>query len=583
MAHSSTGMTDRLGALWRMLEGHRRRGLLVLVVMLCSAVAETFGLAMVLPLLTALIDPEQTTPPLPLIGDITAGLALSTILILLLCAFALKTALQVSARGMSYHFALRLRQRWTVLLLRRFLDQKYARTTDEAQGVVMQNVLQETNVAARAITQILDFANRAMIASALTVLLLFTHFQATVFVLVAGAAVVFLIRRLTDAYAGRFGELRLSLSQSISDNVAESIATVRQVKIFDLSEHRLAGVAEDLRHYTRAETLFIMFAELPYHLTELFVLAVVSTTLLVTALYIEMSPAEIIPILGFFALVAQRLITYITYLVSLRTKIISTMPSLGLVRERLKSRADLEALDDGAPFPGLAESIRFDKVGFRHANGAEVFASLDLEIRKGETVALIGPSGAGKSTVANLLLGLYRPDSGRILFDGRDAGAFSLRSLRQQIGYVSQEAELFHASIRENILMGRPEADAATFEAAVRAAHVDDFVRTLPEGYDTIVGDRGVKLSGGQRQRIAIARALLRRPALFIFDEATSALDRDSEAFIQQTINEIARDATVLIISHRPAAVRDADRIYRLDGRGGVAIVDRAEQTDLAN
>ncbi len=184
---------------------------------------------------------------------------------------------------------------------------------------------------------------------------------------------------------------------------------------------------------------------------------------------------------------------------------------------------------------------------------------------------------------ANLLLGLYRPDSGRILFDGRDAGAFSLRSLRQQIGYVSQEAELFHASIRENILMGRPEADAATFEAAVRAAHVDDFVRTLPEGYDTIVGDRGVKLSGGQRQRIAIARALLRRPALFIFDEATSALDRDSEAFIQQTINEIARDATVLIISHRPAAVRDADRIYRLDGRGGVAIVDRAEQTDLAN
>ncbi len=175
------------------------------------------------------------------------------------------------------------------------------------------------------------------------------------------------------------------------------------------------------------------------------------------------------------------------------------------------------------------------------------------------------------------------PSDAIILFDGRDAGAFSLRSLRQQIGYVSQEAELFHASIRENILMGRPEADAATFEAAVRAAHVDDFVRTLPEGYDTIVGDRGVKLSGGQRQRIAIARALLRRPALFIFDEATSALDRDSEAFIQQTINEIARDATVLIISHRPAAVRDADRIYRLDGRGGVAIVDRAEQTDLAN
>lgn len=571
-------MRANLARLNELLAGHRRACAIALLVMLAAAIAESLGLAMILPLLTVLLDPDKAIAPGAL-ATAVAALSPGAILALLVGAFVIKTALQVAARGLSYHLALKIRESWTTRLLRRFLEEDYARNTEQAQGVVLQNIVQETQLAARAITQMLDFANRSMISVALALLLLATNPMATLIVAAVGGLVIVIVRKSSDRYAGRFGELRLSLAQAISDNVAESIATVKQIKIFDLAARRLSAVASDLARYTRAETMFIVFAELPYQLTELLVLTVMAGTLLVTFVYLELSPAEVIPMLGFIALVAQRLITYVTHLTSLRTKIVATLPSLRLVHARLQEDPMAEALDRGQTFDGLREAIRFNDVSLSHANGTEVLRGLDLEIGRGQTVALIGPSGSGKSTVANLLLGLLRPSGGAITVDGERLDGFSLRSLRRRIGYVAQEAELFHATIRENVMAGRPEASEADFLDAVRAAHVADFAESLPDGYDTVIGDRGVKMSGGQRQRVAIARALLRRPELMIFDEATSALDRDSEALIQQTIGEVAQSGTVLIISHRMAAVRDADRIYRLQD-GKAEVVEKADLSD---
>jgi subfamily B ATP-binding cassette protein MsbA len=573
-------MIDNLRWFYRLLAGQRRYSAAVLAVMIAAAVAESLGLAMVLPLLTVLVDPAQGAA-LP--DELRRLLAVTTpeiLLALLVVAFIVKTALQVTAMGMSNHLAMRIRQRWTTLLLRRFLEQDYSATSAVPQGVVIQHVVQETWLGARAIMQVLEFVNRLVIAAVLTCLLLYIHPLATLIVAVAGATMILAVRWLSDRPARRFGDLRLALAQSISDNVTESIATVRQIKIFDLAKQRLRALNQALTRYTRAATIFSIFAELPYALTELLVLSVVAATLVVTFVHLEMTPNEVIPMIGFIALVAQRLITYVTFLVSQRTKLLGALPSLRLVGERIEADATAEQLDRGAPFAGLTQGIVFDQVGFRHGNGAEVLRGLDLRIDRGQTVAVIGPSGVGKSTLANLLLGLLRPTAGRLLVDGQPIESFSLRSLRQHFGYVAQEAELFHASIRENVMMGKPEASEAEFREAVRAAHVAEFADRLPDGYDTIVGDRGVKLSGGQRQRIAIARTLLRQPDLLIFDEATSALDRESEALIQQTIAEAARSRTVLIISHRMAVVRDADRIYRLTGDGDAVIVEAADLVD---
>jgi ATP-binding cassette subfamily B protein len=198
----------------------------------------------------------------------------------------------------------------------------------------------------------------------------------------------------------------------------------------------------------------------------------------------------------------------------------------------------------------------------------EVLHGIDLNVLAGQKIALVGPSGAGKSTIISLLLRLYDPTSGQILIDGRDARDYPLRQLREQMSMVPQEVLLFGGSIGENIAYGKPGAGQAEIEEAARQANAHDFICSFPNGYETLVGDRGIKLSGGQRQRVAIARAILRNPAVLILDEATSSLDSESERLIQDALERLMQRRTSFIIAHRFATVRHADLIVVIvDGR----------------
>jgi ATP-binding cassette subfamily B protein len=218
------------------------------------------------------------------------------------------------------------------------------------------------------------------------------------------------------------------------------------------------------------------------------------------------------------------------------------------------------------PVPGRGE-ISFEKVTFRYPSRPEAKAldSFDLQVRRGETVAFVGPSGAGKSTTFQLLLRFYDPESGRVLLDGVDLSQADPLAVRSRIGLVPQDTVLFAASARENIRYGRPDASDAEVEDAAKAAAADEFLRKLPEGYDTFLGERGTRLSGGQRQRIAIARAILRDPPILLLDEATSALDAESERLVQAALDRLMQGRTTIIIAHRLATVLQADRIVVMD------------------
>ena len=218
------------------------------------------------------------------------------------------------------------------------------------------------------------------------------------------------------------------------------------------------------------------------------------------------------------------------------------------------------------PVPGRGE-ISFERVTFRYPSRPEAKAldSFDLQVRKGETVAFVGPSGAGKSTTFQLLLRFYDPESGRVLLDGVDLSQADPLAVRSRIGLVPQDTVLFAASARENIRYGRPGASDAEVEDAAKAAAADEFLRKLPEGYDTFLGERGTRLSGGQRQRIAIARAILRDPPILLLDEATSALDAESERLVQAALDRLMQGRTTIIIAHRLATVLQADRIVVMD------------------
>lgn len=244
----------------------------------------------------------------------------------------------------------------------------------------------------------------------------------------------------------------------------------------------------------------------------------------------------------------------------------------------LDTTPEIDERPDALPVAGFRDALRFENVTFAYGEGEPVLRDVDLEIQPGDVVALVGPSGAGKSTLADFVPRFHDPTHGRMTLDGVDLRELRLPELRNLFGIVTQETILFHDTVRANIAYGRPDASQADVEAAARAAHAHAFIAALPEGYDTVLGERGVRLSGGQRQRIAIARALLRRPPFLVLDEATSALDTESERAVQQAVDELMRDHTVLVIAHRLSTVRRADRIIVMDGG---RIVQRGTHEEL--
>jgi len=250
----------------------------------------------------------------------------------------------------------------------------------------------------------------------------------------------------------------------------------------------------------------------------------------------------------------------------LRIKVARIIPRLDVMGELFDVQSSNRHRIGKLKYSHLKTELCFSDVSFTYPNTeVNVLHKINFSIEKGSTVALVGPSGSGKSTIVDLILGLYSPTTGRISADGIDLSEFELKTWREGIGVVDQDVFLMNSSVEQNILFARPQACKEAVIASAQAAHAHDFIQGFSDGYETIIGDRGYRLSGGQQQRVALARALLRNPNILILDEATSALDTDSEKLIQQTIEEMQHERTILIIAHRLSTVINADRIVVLD------------------
>ncbi len=281
------------------------------------------------------------------------------------------------------------------------------------------------------------------------------------------------------------------------------------------------------------------------------------------------------------------LFAFSIYLTSLGAAISSIMSMNPAIQRALASLQRIFALQDEAQeaTPELDEAavetdyqvegrVEFDRVSFTYGDGTVALADVSLAVEPGEVIALVGRSGAGKSTLVHMIPRLYDPTNGEIRIDGVRAQDHPLRLLRRRIGVVPQDVFLFNRTVKENIAYATPNATEDEIVAAAKAAHADEFIRRLKDGYSTLVGERGVKLSGGEKQRIAIAREILRNPAILILDEATSSLDSESEALIQDAIERLKKDRTCFVIAHRLSTVQDADRIVVVE-RGRIVEVGR--------
>lgn len=294
----------------------------------------------------------------------------------------------------------------------------------------------------------------------------------------------------------------------------------------------------------------------------------------------DLAPLLVIGFAGYFAITSDltvgtiaafvgymdRVYSPLRRLISSSTVLVQSIASMDRVFEFIDEKYDIKDKPDAKPLKSVAGEVTFDHVSFRYEKEEEkVLNDISLHVKQGETIALVGMSGGGKSTIISLIPRFYDVTSGRILIDGLDIRDVQARSLRDKIGMVLQDNILFSESIAMNIRMGKPEATDEEVVAAAKAANAHQFITDLANGYDTLVGERGVKLSGGQKQRIAIARVFLKNPPLLILDEATSALDLESEHLIQEALEKLASDRTTFIVAHRLSTITHADRIVLIE------------------
>jgi ATP-binding cassette subfamily C protein len=383
-------------------------------------------------------------------------------------------------------------------------------------------------------------------------------------VAMACGALLLVVMRRQRAASRQAGQEISAVSAELMGAATEHMGALKVVKSYGAEERNariFAGVARrgvDVRMrawrtYTDARTVFMSGSVV--------MLAVVAYVALEV---LEVSGATVLLLVFLF----YRLVPRLAHLQGIYQMFSHDLPAWEQVTARIAAlEAEREDLSAGAGRAELARSIRFEDVSFAYEAGrADALRGLSLEIEARRTTAIVGPSGAGKTTVADLVMGLVQPREGRVVIDGRVLDEAWLRAWRAGIGYVAQDTLLFNDTVLANLRWARPDATEPEVWDALRLAAADGFVAALPEGLATQVGDRGVRMSGGERQRLALARALLRRPALLILDEATSALDAENERRIRDAIQALHGQMTILMITHRLPSVRDADVVHVVEG-----------------
>ena len=556
-----------------------------LVVTFLASVLDGFVLVILIPLLKNLFGTagdletgatrlEATVERLiePLVAGLTPAQAAGRLIVVLVMGLLLKNTLsylssQITVRAQE-GLVRDLRTRLFDHLLT--LDLGYFQRTRAGQVIsaMMADVDQTKTVITASLVSL--FQNLVVVGVTLVVLSQIS-LRLTLFTLAFVPLLVVLLQRLVRRLR-RHARARSRERGEVTATVAERIGAIRLIRSYGEESRESAAFKSQTDRYRKQVIRTQRFSSLTSPVTEVF-----SGFLVILIIWAATSPG----LLGLEAPLAPMAALRLTS----PLKTISGFPAVMAVAlgsaERIFQVLDeppTEVAQPGEGEAGFEREIRFDRVGFRYGRGAPVLSDISLTVPKGRVVALVGPSGAGKTTLADLLPRFHDPTEGRILLDDVPLTRLTRRSLRALMLQVTLDTVLLNNTVFANIAYGSAGATRERVEAAAEAANAAGFIRQLPQGFDTVLGERGTRLSGGQRQRIAIARALLRDPPILILDEATSALDTESERLVQQAIDRLMQDRTVLVIAHRLATVRDADEIGVLDeGR----IVQRGTHEEL--
>jgi subfamily B ATP-binding cassette protein MsbA len=540
-------MRDARDLIW----GARRRLLLGMPLMFVNRIA-----GIVLPGTTKyLLDDVITQGRHELLWTITLVAAAASA-IAAVTDYALAQILGIAAQRSITKMRMRIQQHVQRLPVRYFDGTKtgtlVSRVMNDAEGI--------RNLVGTGLVQLVGGSITAIIA----IFILF-YLSAKLAAIVFGAVFIFAaILYWAFNTARPLFKMRGEIASQVSGRLSEGLSGIRVVKAYRAERHEarvFAGGAHSLLRNVLG-TMRVVSA----------VGAITSAILGVVAMLItlvggrevlagRMTIGELVSFTLYLGLVAGPIVQ----IVSIGTQLSEAFAGLERIREIMGETTEDEGDAEKAPTAGLAGRVEFHDVSFEYSEGNPVLNGVSFVAPAGTSLALVGPSGSGKSTLIALVAAFHRPVSGKILVDGHDLNDLRLGDYRRHIGLVPQDSFLFADSIYDNIALGNPHATREEVLAAARIAHVDEFAESFPDGYETIVGERGVKLSGGQKQRVAIARAIVANPRILILDEATSSLDSESEAMIQDGLNALMKGRTTFVIAHRLSTIRNADQIAVLE------------------
>jgi len=576
-------LAQRLRAYWWI-------GVLTLILIIITAFTEGFSVLLVIPMLEGLgQDTETVTEGNRILtfidgifDDVPDDQLLQAAAIMFVGLTVIKTSVYMAAitvQGwLQYRLDRELREEVYTQLLSLSYENLNLRRDSDWQMVLNS----ETGKAAAAVFGIVTIGSSFFTMMVYISALVVVSWQMT---LVAAVLLILVFISLTTLvrYADRVGRRQYDYALQVTHGTMETLSAKRIIRIMHQQDYEKSRYFNLLQKLQRGFLILKVTTEASRQILELLVIGLLAAMLAISGIVLNVDQTTLIPIVSTFILILYRMMPHVLSLNAQRTTISANLASVRNVVYLLEEE-DLSPMPDGnTEFKALNTAIEFKNVGFRYnKRDAWALRNINLTIGKSQTVALVGSSGAGKSTTVDLLVRLYDPQEGSILVDGVDLRDLRLANWRHNIGVVSQDTFVFNNTIAENIAYGSPDAIQADIEQAAKYANAHDFIQELPEGYKTVVGDRGVLLSGGQRQRIAIARAILRDPSILILDEATSALDTENERLIQAALDHLSQNRTVVVIAHRLSTILNADKIVVME-KGQVVEFGRHDELIAQN
>jgi subfamily B ATP-binding cassette protein MsbA len=534
---------------------------------LLASLVEGVGLSLFIPLLQAFDAGHGGTQIAPFAASIQnavelvpAELRVPVVILVMLAAIAIKNLVQYANTAIFVVADARASDTLRCRAFGRILAMPLAAVEQDSSGRLLNAIGTETWRVSQALGVLFGGVTSLCALVVFVTLLLLLSWPLTLAALGLMTTIPLLMHLLTR-HSAELGRQAVQTNTVLAERMWASVAGIRIIRAFGREAYEVERFAAASDAVRRVFTRLALVGAASGPGTEILITAIIA----VVALAIDPRLVDL-PTLVAFVAVLYRLQPHARTLIGARVALLGYAGSVDEVRAVIEAPEDPALRRGGIPFKGLRDSIRLEAVGFTYEGAGEpALHEVSCTIARGAMVAVIGPSGAGKSTLVDLILGFHAPSHGRILVDGVPLDRLDMASWRRHLAMVGQDPYLADASIRENVLYGRPEAGPAELEEVARATHADEFIRRLPRGWDTEIGERGVRLSGGQRQRIALARALIRSPDLLILDEATNALDSRTERAVQDALAAYRGRCTMLIVAHRLATIEHADLVLVLD------------------